>query len=73
MKSLRRTTKADKIINMFQEVGTTFTVEEVLAETGIEKYNSLKALFSYIRRAANAAEGSQMDIRIDRGICRRIE
>ena len=58
---------------MFEEVGTKVPVEKVCEETGIKNYNSLKAMFSYIRRADHAAEGSKVDVRIEDDYCVRVK
>ena len=65
MLSIRRPSKADKVVNMFQEVGDQFPLEEVLRVSGIKGYGSLKAMLSYIR----SAPVNNIDIRITDGMC----
>ena len=72
MKHLRRPSKADLILNMFEEVGTTHTVDEVCAVSGIKNYNSLKAMLSYIRNAKHIPHENRIDVRIKDEQCVRI-
>ena len=72
MKHLRAPSKADVILNMFEDVGTTHTVDEVLDLTGIKNYNSLKAMFSYIRNAKHIPTENRIDVRIKDDQCVRI-
>lgn len=72
MKTLRNPSKADLILNLFVEVGTTRTVDEVCQVTGIKNYNSLKAMFSYIRNAKHIPEENRIDVRIKDDVCVRI-
>lgn len=72
MRTLRNPGKVDLLLNMFEEVGTTYTVDEVCGMTGIKNYNSLKALTSYIRRARHIPEENRIDIRIRDEKCVRV-
>jgi len=72
MKHLRRPSKADLILNMFEEVGATHTVDEVCAVSGIKNYNSLKAMLSYIRNAKHIPHENRIDVRIKDDQCVRI-
>jgi hypothetical protein len=72
MKTLRKPSKADLILDLFENVGATHSVDEVCAVTGIKNYNSLKAMFSYIRNAKHAPEENRFDIRIKDNVCIRI-
>lgn len=72
MKTLRNPSKADVILNMFDEIGKNYSVEEVCAITGIPNYNALKATLSYIRKAVHAPEENRIDVRIRDGRCIRV-
>lgn len=72
MRSLRRTTKSDVLLNLFEEVGTTVKLEDVYSITGIKNYNSLKAFLSYIRNSNHVDDGSRIDVRIKDGLCIRV-
>jgi hypothetical protein len=72
MKSLRKITKSDTLLNLFDEIGTRIKVEEVCDITGIKNYNSLKAFLCYIRRADHIPEDSRIDVRIQNGYCIRV-
>ena len=71
--TLRQQTKADRVLDLFPKVGIEILLDKVLEETGIKNYDSLKAMFSYIRKAEHAPAESKMDIRIYKGICRRMK
>lgn len=73
MKTLRKQTKADILLNMFEKVGDKASVEEVLEKTGMPNYNTLKAFCSYIRKSKHVAEENRIDIRIDSGTCVRVK
>ena len=72
MKMLRGPGKADLILNMFEDVGTTHTVDEVCRFTGIPGYNALKAMLSYIRNAKHIPRENRIDVRIKDDQCVRI-
>ena len=72
MKMLRRMTKTDTLLNIFDEVGKSLKVSEVYAVTGIKNYNSLKALCWYIRKAPHIPDENRIDIRIRDGVCVRV-
>lgn len=72
LKMLKRPGKADMLLNMFDEVGDKFTVKEVCEATGISGYNSLKAMFSYIRNAEHIPDEHRIDVRIKDNVCIRI-
>jgi len=72
MKSIRNPSKADIILNMFDEVGTSFTVEEVCSISGVKGYNSLKAMLCYMRKAKHIPDESRIDVRIKDGNCVRV-
>jgi hypothetical protein len=72
MLTLRRPGKADTILNLFDEVGKSIPLDEVLETTGITGYNSLKAMLSYIRHAEHIPDENRIDVRIKDGICRRV-
>ena len=72
MKTLRAPSKSDLILNMFEKVGTTHTVDEVCEATGTKNYNSLKAVFSYIRNAKHIPTENRIDVRIRDDQCVRV-
>ena len=72
MKVLRNPTKCDTLLNLFPEIGTKVKVQDVLDITGISNYNSLKALFSYIRKAKHIPDENLIDVRIQDVQCIRI-
>jgi len=72
MKILRKYGKVDLLLNMFEEVGARYSVEDVCSMTGIASYNSLKALLSYIRKAKHVPEENRIDVRIKSGECVRV-
>jgi hypothetical protein len=72
MKSLRRQTKSDILLNLFDEIGTKIPVESVCEITGIKNYDSLKAFLSYIRKSKHVCDESRIDVRIKDGDCIRI-
>lgn len=72
MKYLKNPTKCDMLVTLFDKVGKEVSVEDVLAITGVVNANSLKSLFSHIRRTKNVADGSRIDVRIREGACTRI-
>lgn len=72
MKTLRNPTKMDILLNLFDEVGKTFSVSEVCQITGISNYNSLKALFSYIRHKEHIPQDNRIDVRIKDDLCTRV-
>lgn len=73
MRSLRKMTKADKLLNMFDEVGKKIPIDKVCEETGFKNYNSLKAVLSYIRKSSYVMEESRIDIRLKNGNCERVK
>ena len=73
MKTLRRATKYDILINLFEEIGSQMTVSEICEITGIKSYNTLKAAFSYIRRSKHVPDESRIDVRIQGDICIRVK
>ena len=73
MKSLRRMTKADVLLNMFDDVGVEIGVDEVCETTGIKNYNTLKGFFSYIRKSKHVDDESRIDVRVKDGMCRRVK
>ena len=73
MKSLRRLTKSDILLNLFPEIGVKIAVDKVCEITGIKNYNSLKAFFSYIRKSDHVNEDSRIDVRIQNGDCIRVK
>ena len=72
MNTLRKTTKADLLVGMFDTVGKSIRIEKVFKETGIANYNSLKAFCSYIRKAKHIPDENRVDIRIKDDMCTRI-
>lgn len=72
MKSLRKPTKCDVLLELFPEVGDSMRVEEVLDITGIASYGSLRALFTYIRKAPHIPEENRIDVRSQEGTCIRV-
>lgn len=72
-KSLRKATKGDKLLEIFSEVGTQMKVKEVMEITGISSYNSLKALFSYIRHSEHVQEENRIDVKIKEEVCTRVK
>jgi hypothetical protein len=72
MKSLRNPTKCDTLLNLFDEIGKSMSVKNVCDITGIKNYNSLKALFSYIRKAPHISPDNRIDVRIKDDVCIRI-
>lgn len=72
MMVLRRPGKADMLLNIFDEIGKTMPVKDVLEITGISNYNSLKAMFSYIRNAKHVPDEHRIDVRIKDDQCVRI-
>lgn len=71
MSTLRRTTKADKLVALFEQVGDIHPVTYVCEVTEITNYNSLKAFCSYIRKAKHIPEENRVDIRIKDEKCIR--
>jgi hypothetical protein len=72
MKTLRNPGKVDLLLNLFDGVGSTYSVKEVCEMTGIKNYNSLKALASYIRKAKHIPDENRIDIRIRDERCVRV-
>ena len=72
MKTLRSPAKVDILLNLFDEVGKTLSVNEVCEITGISGYNSLKALFSYIRHKDHIPKENRIDVRIKDDFCTRV-
>jgi len=72
MSRLSKETKCDLLLEFFIYPGTRRSVQHTLEYTGIKNYNSLKALFTYIRKAPHIPEGHRIDIRIKDGICQRV-
>lgn len=72
MKALRRPAKVDLLLNLFDQIGKSYSVEEIYEITEIPNYNALKALFSYIRKAPHIPEENRIDVRIRDGRCIRV-
>ena len=72
MKQLTKPTKTGILLNIFDEIGKTIKVSIVCDITGIKNYNSLKALFSYIRKAPHIPDENRIDIRLQDGMCIRV-
>jgi len=72
MKTLRKPSKSDIVLNLFEEVGTTYSVEQVCDISGVRNYNALKAMFSYIRNAEHIPDEMRIDVRIRDGQCIRV-
>lgn len=72
MKTLRRPGKVDILLNIFDEVGKTYSVKQVCEMSGIVNYNSLKAMLSYIRKAKHIPNENRIDVRIRDDKCVRI-
>ena len=72
MKVLRNPGKVDIIVNLFDEVGASYTVDQVCDMSGVANYNSLKATFSYIRHAKHIPDENRVDIRIKGERCVRV-
>lgn len=72
MKTLRNPTKCDMLLNLFEDIGSSRKVSEVCDITGIKNYNSLKALFSYIRKAKHIPDEHRIDVRIQEDVCVRV-
>ena len=73
MRQLRKPTECDSILNMFDVVGIKHSIEYVLDVAGVKNYNSLKALFSYIRKAPHIPDENRIDVRISEGMCKRVK
>lgn len=73
MKQLRRQTKSDILLNMFQEIGISIKTEDVLEITGIRSYGSLRSFLTYIRKSKHVADENRINIRIEDGFCVRRE
>lgn len=73
MKQLRRPTKTDLLVNLFDEIGVELSVGEVCSKTGIKNYNTLRALCTYIRNAKHFPEENKVDIRLKQGLCVRVK
>ena len=73
MKTLRKTTKADLLVSLFERVGDWVALEDVYALTGIGNYNTLKVFCSYIRNAKHIPEENRIDLRIKDGKVRRVK
>lgn len=69
---LRKPGKADMLLNLFDEIGKQIKVKDVCEITGIRNYNSLKAMFSYIRNAKHIPDENRIDVRIKEDVCVRI-
>lgn len=72
MKSLRRPTKTDMLINIFDKIGKSMDVQSVCEITGIKNPNSMKSLFSYIRKSKYVPDENRIDIRIQGNLCIRV-
>ena len=72
MKQLRKPTKYDILINIFDEVGKRMSVRDVCEISGIESYNNLKAGFSYIRTSKYVPDENRIDVRIQDDVCIRV-
>ena len=72
MLMLKRPGKADMLLNLFPEIGDKRPVKEVLELSGIKGYNSLKAMFSYIRKAPHIPDEHRIDVRIKEDVCIRV-
>ena len=73
MKVLRGPGKVDMLLNMFENVGDSMDVDKVCEITGISGYNSLKALFSYIRHAKHVPDENRISVKISEGRCVRVK
>lgn len=73
MYKLLNPTKCDMLLNIFNKVGKNMKVKDVCDYTGIANYNSLKALFSYIRKAKHIPNDHRIDVRIKDEICTRVK
>ena len=71
MKTLLNPTKCDMLLQLFDEVGKTMEVSAVCEITGISNYNSLKSLFSYIRRSKHIPIENRISVHIQDGTCIR--
>jgi len=72
MRHLRKPTKLDTLVNLFDKIGDSMKVEQVCEITGIKNYDSLKALCTYIRKAKHIPDENRMDIHIQDGYCIRV-
>jgi hypothetical protein len=72
MKHLSKPTKADILLEVFNEIGVTVPVKQVCEISGIANYNSLKAMFSYIRKAKHIPDSNRIDVRIRQDQCVRV-
>lgn len=72
MKYLRRPTKMDILLNLFDEVGKTYSVKSICEITGISNPNSLKSIFSYIRKSRYVPDENRVDIRVRDDQCTRV-
>jgi hypothetical protein len=73
MKHLRKPTKSEILVDMFPKVGSKHSLKEVYEKTGIKSYNSLKAFFTYIRKAETIPEEVRIDVRIMGSNCERVK
>lgn len=67
MKTYRKPTKIELLMNLFQEVGDCYTWEEVKQITGIRSYTSLRTSLYHLRSMKRIPEEYRMDIRIREG------
>jgi len=72
MGTLAKQTKTGKLLDIFTEVGSNMKWKEVCEITEISGYNSLKALFSYIRKAPHIPDENRIDVRIQDEVCIRV-
>lgn len=73
MSKLRKSTKSEKLVDLFSEVGMKISIKEVCDKTGIPNRNTLKSFCSYIRRAKHIPEESRVDIRLIDDDCVRVK
>lgn len=72
MKTLRKQTKSEVLLNLFEEIGTKIRVDDVCSITGIKNKNTLRSFCHYIRTSKHVAEENRIDIRISDGECIRV-
>ena len=70
---VRKKPKIDMLQELFNEVGVKYSIEDIKELTGVKNYNSLKALFSYVRNAKHIPEENRFDVRIDHNMCERVK
>lgn len=72
MKTLRKPTKLDVLLNLFPTVGTSLLTQSVLEITEVKNRNTLKAMLSYIRKSPHVAEEARVDIALRGNYCIRV-